>query len=141
MSFEYLASPYSHSDSRVMNERYQMTMKCAAWFLAGGTFVYSPIVHCHTMALVHDMPKDASFWMPYNYAMLERARSLIILTLDGWQDSRGIDLESEFARSHAIPLSFVHPSTFRRWSFSWTPPPSSSSSSSESASSQQSADK
>lgn len=122
MSYDYLASPYSHADPQVMENRYVMAMKCVAYYLERGIYVHSPIVACHEMAKRFTLPREVNFWLNYNYAMLGRARQLIILTLHGWEDSTGIQLESNFARDNGIPISFIHPCVLERKDITWSVP-------------------
>lgn len=88
----YLASPYSGTPE-VMQQRYEATRAVTADTLKDGEFVYSPIVHCHDLALHHDIPKDFAFWSKYNFHMLDLADQLWVLMLPGWKESRGVTAE------------------------------------------------
>lgn len=102
----YLASPYSHEDPEVVEFRYKTTEYCTAVLLRQGVAVYSPIVHCHHLARAHGMPTDAEFWQKYNQRMLSPARKLIVLQLDGWSESIGIQGEVDYARTHCKPILY-----------------------------------
>lgn len=93
MSFWYLASPYSHPDAKVRELRYHTTMSATAWLLMQKKWVYSPIVHCHEMALAYALPTDAEFWKDYNLAVLSAAAGVYVLMMDGWKESRGVKME------------------------------------------------
>lgn len=103
MTFAYLASPYSHPDEDVREARYLEALKATAWLLQNKIWVHSPIVHCHELAKLYRLPKDANFWMDYNFAVLERASELLILTIDGWQSSHGIRQEYDRSKIKGIP--------------------------------------
>ena len=107
MSFVYLASPYTHHDLRIVEERAEAVADAVAGFLRKGKFVYSPIVHCHEIAKKYDMPKDFGFWKAYNFAMLSKASSLWVMRLPGWEASVGVCSEIEFAKSFGLPIYFV----------------------------------
>lgn len=92
----YLASPYSSPDPGIMSERYTKTMIVAAGLLRERRWCYSPIVHCHEMAVRFSLPKDFDYWSEYNYHMLERADEFYILALPGWQESRGVEAERQW---------------------------------------------
>lgn len=118
MSYIYLASPYSHPDLRVRRDRYYATQDCVAWMLANRIWVYSPIVHCHFMAIEYELPKDAKYWRPYNRAMLRYAAALWTLRIPGWQNSEGIKDELESAlelvvdnRGHITPGGYTYTHT------------------------------
>lgn len=107
--FVYLASPYSHPDPFVREMRYLWTMKELGGFLKNGVHVYSPIVHCHELAKVADLPRDAGFWESYNFAMLERAQQLWLLMLPGWEQSVGCKAEVAHAKFLGKVLLQIEP--------------------------------
>jgi len=112
MTYHYLASPYSSPDPAIMHERALAAQQATAWLLIRRTWVYSPIVHCHELALAHSLPKDFDFWKEYNFAMLERAQGLIILTIDGWKESKGMTAEIAYARELGLPIAGLPSSAF-----------------------------
>jgi len=95
----YLASPYTHEDPFVREDRYLRAMQALSFLLRDGHVVYSPIVHCHEMAKILDIPKESDFWWNYNKGMIEASRGILILRLDGWEQSIGIKQEREYAES------------------------------------------
>ena len=103
MGFKYLASPYSHPNPAIRHNRWRYALHATAKLIVNGEFIYSPIVHCHEMAMAHSMPKNFEFWKAYNFAMLEKADRLIILRIDGWEASKGIAAERAFAEENGIP--------------------------------------
>ena len=62
MSFVYLASPYTHKKREVMMDRHHAASVATAQLLLKGAVVFSPIVHCHEIALEHQLPTDFAFW-------------------------------------------------------------------------------
>jgi hypothetical protein len=109
MTYHYLASPYTHPELDVMDHRYEAAMSALNYLLQCRMWTYSPIVHCHELAKTHHLPRHAGFWRSYNRAMLDSARSLIILTIDGWDDSVGVADEMKTAKRLHLPTSFLHP--------------------------------
>jgi len=107
MSFIYLASPYSHPNPGVMMERYLRVRTATAFLLRNRVWTYSPIVHCHELALAHQLPTGAEYWEEYNHAMLGRARELFVLQLPGWEESKGIKGEMDFAKRKKIPICMM----------------------------------
>ncbi len=80
-----------------------------SWLLRLRHWVYSPIVHCHWLAVYHGLRTDFEFWRDYNYAMLESAHTLYLLDIDGWKDSVGVGSEIEFARRNSKPIYLLTP--------------------------------
>lgn len=106
--FIYLASPYSHKDHVVMEERFRAVEAATAELLRNEQRVYSPIVHCHELAKRHRLPTTAKYWEAYNFAMLARAAKLYVLTIPGWDESIGVTGEMKFAHDLGLPV-ILHP--------------------------------
>lgn len=102
----YLASPYSHEDPAIKQERYMKVMEATARLLQTGHFIYSPIVHCHAMAVEYDLPTGFDFWKNYDFDMIESSEQLYVLCLDGWDRSIGVLAEIEFARSWNLTITY-----------------------------------
>jgi Domain of unknown function (DUF1937) len=109
MSYTYLASPYSHPDRHVRAQRYDHVILCTYWLIKRKIWTFSPIVHCQEIAIRCILPTDWAYWHDYNMAMLRPASRLLILTLEGWQDSRGVQEETMFAHDNGIPIEFIAP--------------------------------
>lgn len=111
MSYIYLASPYSHANPDVMEARFLAAEAVLAHLLRTSEWTYSPIVHCHALAKRHDLPTDHEFWGSYNLAMLHRAHNITVLTLPGWEESRGVQQELQWARAIGLSIGFYswHP--------------------------------
>jgi len=75
--------------------------------LAKGLMVYSPIVHSTPIAACGLDDMDHDFWMHVDRPYLEWCHMVMVLTLDGWRDSRGVNAEIAVARSMGKPVSFI----------------------------------
>jgi len=106
--FEYLAVPYSHPDPKTREYRFEMANKIAAKLMSEGRMIYSPISHCHPIAQ-YGLPKDWEYWKKYDLLFLKMAKRLILVTLDGWRESKGIVKEMEIADFLNIPIAFFDP--------------------------------
>ncbi len=107
LSYIYLASPYSSSHEDVRQQRHDAVENLTAQLLSQGFHVFSPIVHCHPMALKYDLPKDIDFWHRYDRMMLSKASMLLVLRLPGWEDSKGVAFEIAVAKELSIPVMFI----------------------------------
>lgn len=107
--YVYLASPYSHANPFVREMRYLRTTQALANALKQGIYMYSPIVHCHELAKIADLPRDAGFWEKYNFTMLAAAEILWVLMLPGWMESKGIASEIVEAKRIGLPVVQIEP--------------------------------
>lgn len=92
----YVASPYSHPDPIVREQRYDAACAAATVLMRAGHSVFSPIVHGHPLTL-HGLPGDWPFWEPHARWHLERCDEVVVLMLDGWDASQGVQAEIAIA--------------------------------------------
>lgn len=101
----YLASPYSHKDEKVRQERYELACKATAELLDMGYRVFSPIVHSHPL-VAYGLPSDSEFWLDQDLRLLERCDRLLILEIDGWDISEGVQQEIDRANERGMLIEF-----------------------------------
>ncbi len=95
----YVASPYTSEDEAVMERRYDDVVDFCAVMVREGQLVFSPIAHWHPISCFHDLPRDHTFWRDLDRAQIIAARGIMVLKLDGWEESKGVQDEIEFAKS------------------------------------------
>jgi len=98
----YLASPYTHEQYLVRALRAKAAARAAGVLLKAGYLVFSPIVHGHLIAMYSKFPVpiDYSYWESLNKEFIIWSDVLYILTLDGWEDSAGIEREIDIAKTY-----------------------------------------
>jgi hypothetical protein len=104
----YLASPYSHPDPAVRQERFREACSVAAKMIQAGKVVFSVVTHCHPL-VEHGLPTDWEFWDRFERVYLERCDEMVVLMLDGWETSVGVQAEVAIARELGLPVSFLAP--------------------------------
>ncbi len=90
-----------------MEFKFRQVSHAAAILMRRGEIIFSPIAHCHPLAIVHAMPHDWEFWQRYCLAMLAKADEMWVLELEGWHKSTGVLAEIVFAHDHDIPVCFL----------------------------------
>jgi len=103
----YLAVPYSHPDAAVREARFQAVNLAAARLMKDGTHVFSPISHTHPIALVGDLPMGWEYWSAYDRVMLSACEKLVVLMLEGWRESIGVQAEIDIARELGMEVVFI----------------------------------
>jgi hypothetical protein len=103
----YLASPYSHPDPAVRQDRFERVCKVAARMMERGEVVFSPIAHTHPIAMKGNLPTDWEYWKKVDEEFIKACSKLGVLMLDGWEDSEGIEEEMKLARSVGKQIIFI----------------------------------
>ena len=102
----YIASPYSHYDTKTRKQRYDaVNCFCGHLFESQGLFVYSPIVHWHPIAVEREWTGCFEQFRANDFHMLTLASEMYLLCLDGWEDSFGVRQELRFCRSLKKPVT------------------------------------
>jgi nucleoside 2-deoxyribosyltransferase len=108
----YLASPYTHPDPAVMQERYEQTCIAAADLMRAGFHVFSPIAHSHSIAQFGNLPTAWEYWREFDLVMVEKCDLFLVLILPGWEESTGVFAEFTHAKRHNIRTMFYEPGGF-----------------------------
>jgi hypothetical protein len=112
----YIATPYTHAEDRVMEERYQRVTDYAAVLINSGSTVFSPITHCHSIRKRAELPTSWNFWKNYDLEFLSICSEIHVLMVDGWRESIGVKEEIEFAENNGVRVVYIHPKSFTRMS-------------------------
>lgn len=102
----YLARPYSHPDSTVRDARYLEACRATAKLVRSGRVVFTPIVLTHPL-MQFDLPSDWSYWERFDCEHLRRCTELVVLKLDGWWESRGVQAEIDLALEMDLPIRYL----------------------------------
>lgn len=102
----YLATPFSDPDPAVRQLRYDQALDFVAHSFRKGYNLYSPIVYGFAIAKLIGTG-DWSFWEQFDLDTLSRCDELWVLKLPGWERSRGVRAEIEFARVKGIPTIYL----------------------------------
>lgn len=108
----YLACPYSHDDPAVCERRFKAVNRVAAQLIKQGLFIYSPVSHGYILAKTGDLPTGWSFWESFDRAMLSKCKCLLVLMLDGWKESVGVQAEIKIAGELELHIEYLDPTEF-----------------------------
>lgn len=111
MSYWYIGSPYSKYPGG-LQEAFRIACAETARFMAAGVPVFCPIAHSHSVAQHGDLPKkDHDFWMSVDKPMVDAAIGLIVLTMEGWRESEGLQQEIKWFKEARKPIRYLRPTT------------------------------
>lgn len=103
----YLASPYSHVDKKVMEERYEQVMEAGVLLSKQGFLLFEPITTSHVKAQRYELPTNFEWWQRHNHAVIDRCDGgIIVLMIDGWDKSKGVQDEINYAAQKDKPIIY-----------------------------------
>jgi hypothetical protein len=102
----YLASPYTHIDPLVRQRRFESACRAAAALIVRGKAVFSPVAHGHPIC-AYGVPHDWDFWQRHDRCYLDACDEVVVLMLDGWRESVGVQAEIAIARELGKPVTFL----------------------------------
>lgn len=79
---------------------------------------FSPITHSHPMHQIGSLRGDWEFWKKIDTEYLSVSERIVIVTLDGWEKSIGVNAETEIAKSFG--LSIWHMTEPEKHNGKWT---------------------
>lgn len=105
----YLGSPYTLYPNG-LHEAARHASRAAATLMARGFVVFAPISHGHAIAcLSDDLPDSWDFWKAQCQPFIDAAAALVVLKLDGWKESVGLNYEIGEAERQGKPIIYVTP--------------------------------
>jgi len=102
----YLASPFTHSDPAVRQQRFEAACRAAAALISRGKTVFSPISHSYGICR-YGVPLDWRFWERHDRCHLQSCDEVVVLMLDGWSESVGVQAEIAIAHELGKPVTFL----------------------------------
>ncbi len=100
----YLASPYSDNNMHTRNLRFRAALRAAASLMDRGDLVISPIVYGHIAEQKMEQQWPYQYWMDWSKNMLSHCTRLYVLTIPGWRDSKGVEVEVKLAVELSKPV-------------------------------------
>lgn len=103
----YVAIPFSHPDEHIRNERFEMANKYAARLMLQGRIVFSPISHSVPISKHIGNPNDSDFYVKQDLFWLKYCNEMHVLMINGWETSKGIKKETDFALGNDINIKYI----------------------------------
>ena len=104
----YLAVPFTHSDPKIRENRFQTACRAAAKLMESGITVFSPLSHSVPIVRHGNLDElDSTFWLSMDTPILRHCDEILVLCLDGWEESRGVKEEMLFALENNMPITMI----------------------------------
>ncbi len=109
MSYYYVGSPYSRFPGG-LDAAFREICLIMGGFVKARKPAYSPIAHTHPIAMASGIdPFDHAIWLPFDKPMMEGAKGLAVVTMTGWQESKGLREEIAYFRRAGKPIHYIDP--------------------------------
>ena len=99
----YLAIPYSGNEEVA----YEIANKVAGALMMRGFVVFSPISHAHSIAEMCAIETTWHFWERQDRAFIERTDEVFVICADGWDRSRGVTAQIDYANELGKRVRFL----------------------------------
>lgn len=109
---EYLAIPYSHEDEEVMEYRAEVSDFIFSELAKEGRIIYAPISSCHHIAAKYGLPRNWEFWKTMDEVFIQKCDKIIFITLDGWEESTGLNEELQLAKKYGLEIEYLNPEPY-----------------------------
>ena len=103
----YLACPFSHHDETVQRQRYHLACRAAAKLLQSGIVVFSPLANSVPAVEIGGLELDHAGFLNIDLPILRRCDEMLVLCLEGWQQSRGVQQELGEAIAFQKPVTMI----------------------------------
>lgn len=103
----YLASPYSHPDPAIRQQRFEIVCRVAARLMSLECIIFCPIAHTHSIVLASGLPPGFDYWEKYDKAMMDACTEMYVVTLDGWEESIGVTKEIAYMQQCNKPIRYI----------------------------------
>ena len=110
----YLGSPYTSTCSTIQDSRHAEVLRVTKILMQQDFIVFSPIVYSVPINANNPALATWNHWAHFDLDMINRCKEFWLLTLPGWEESRGCGEEIAFCRSLAKPMSLLDPTTLER---------------------------
>lgn len=103
----YLAAPYTHPSRQIVQARVTSTAAAVAYYAQRQRWFYSPILQGHEAerAFGHNLPWET--WMAHGFAAIDKCQSICVLQLPGWDVSKGVKAECQYAKENNFPVTAI----------------------------------
>jgi len=106
-SLVYVATPYSKYEEG-LDVAHKHACTVTGELLKFGINAYSPIAYTHQIAQHANIdPLDHQFWMRVDKPFMQKADALIVVQMDGWMESLGVNMEIMEFREAGKPIEYL----------------------------------
>lgn len=107
----YLASPYTHKEKRVEEQRFSQICWVAGMLIERGHHIFCPIAMAHSIKMRCGLTGKFDYWEEFDKRMIDACDELWVVMIKGWLTSVGVAAEIEYAHKLGYVIRYVDPDT------------------------------
>lgn len=107
----YLASPFSHDDKDVEQQRYDEIVRIGAELTNRGFSLIEPIAMSFVASRRHGLPGGYQFWKDRDRLFISKCDAVIVAMMPGWASSVGVSDEVGYAYELGLSVQYLDPTT------------------------------
>jgi hypothetical protein len=92
--------------------RVREACRATAALICAGHVVFCPIVHFHPL-VEYGLPTEWSAWERIDREFLRRCEEVVVLMLDGWEESAGVTAEISAAEELGLGVRYHSPKSLK----------------------------
>jgi hypothetical protein len=109
--FWYLGSPYAKYAGG-KEEAARVVSRVAGGLILGKVPIFCPISHSHAIAEAARIDPDShDIWLPADQPLIRAAYGLMVCTMEGWRESKGLQFELGQFFDRRRPIYYIDPET------------------------------
>lgn len=92
--------------------RAQVAARVCGLLLKKGIHAWSPIVHNHAMMKTFNeftLEERRTKILDFDFTLLKASKCMIVLKIEGWEQSYGVKAEIDLCNQLAIPIKYLNP--------------------------------
>jgi len=109
---EYLGLPYTDDDPAVEDWRAEISNMIAVDLTKQGRIIFAPISAWHHLARKYKLPGTFEYWLKLDEEFIKASKKLLIITLPGWRESKGVTGEIKLAEKYNVPIGYINPKPY-----------------------------
>lgn len=102
----YFANPYKHKNYNVVQDRFETMRAITAQIIREQDYIipFSPVVYTHDLSKYVGDDHD---WYEWDLQFLSRCDAMVVVKLDGWEKSYGVQKEIKYCKENEMPIVYV----------------------------------
>ena len=109
---EYLGLPYSDDDPLMEDWRAEVSNVIAVDLTIQGRIIFAPISAWHHLARKYKLPGTFEYWLKLDEEFIKASKKLLIITLPGWKESKGVNGEIRLAKKYGVLIEYIDPEPY-----------------------------